>query len=190
MSNPTSPDHTKNYELIVPILETLAVFEETVVRQEAVSSLIKLSTALPAEQNAAVLIPCVLRLANGDWFTNRVSAIHIMSSLYDKSGLHKDTLRKKFLDLAQEETPMIRRAIATQIGVLSSKMNIDYFMGDLMPVFKAMANDDQDGVRVLIIDSLIEISKNLSKDASKSSMIPILIQFTRDRAWQVRKKLS
>lgn len=113
-----------------------------------------------------------------------------MSALYDKSGLHKDTLRKKFLDLAQEETPMIRRAIATQIGVLSSKMNIDYFMGDLMPVFKAMANDDQDGVRVLIIDSLIEISKNLTKEANKSSMIPILIQLTRDRAWQVRKKLS
>lgn len=53
-----------------------------------------------------------------------------------------------------------------------------------------MANDDQDGVRVLIIDSLIKISKNLSKDANKSSMIPILIQLTRDRAWQVRKKLS
>lgn len=82
-------------------------------REEAVNSLIKLSNVLPAEQNAAVLIPCVLRLANGDWFTNRVSAIHIMSALYDKSGLHKDTLRKKFLDLAQEETPMIRRAIAT-----------------------------------------------------------------------------
>ena len=137
-----------------------------------------------------MLIPCVLRLANGDWFTNRVSAIQVMSAVYDKSGLHKDTLRKKFQDLSTEETPMIRRAIATSIGILSSKMNIDYFMADLMPVFKSMANDDQDGVRVLIIDSLIEISKNLSKEANKSSMIPILIQLTRDRAWQVRKKLS
>jgi serine/threonine-protein phosphatase 2A regulatory subunit A len=31
-----SPDYSKNYELIVPILETLAVFEETVVREQSV----------------------------------------------------------------------------------------------------------------------------------------------------------
>lgn len=75
-------------------METLAAFEETVVRQEAVNSIINISSKLSSEHNAGVIVPSVLRLANGDWFTSRVSAIHIMASLYDKSGIHKDTLRK------------------------------------------------------------------------------------------------
>ena len=89
-----SPEYTNNYEVVIPILETLAAFEETVVRDEAVSSICTISSKLTSEHNAGVIVPCVLRLANGDWFTSKVSALHIMSSLYDRSGIHKDTLRK------------------------------------------------------------------------------------------------
>jgi len=78
----------------VPILENLASFEETVVREEAVKSMINIANKLTPEQNASCIIPCVLRLANGNWFTNRVSAIHVMSAIYDKAGVHQDTLRK------------------------------------------------------------------------------------------------
>lgn len=75
-------------------MENLASFEETVVRDQAVESIIKISNSLETDQIAAVIVPCVLRLANGDWFTKKVSSIHIMTALYDKSGIHKDTLRK------------------------------------------------------------------------------------------------
>ena len=85
---------------------------------------------------------------------------------------------------------MIRRAVASQIGVLSDKMSTEFFMIEMMPIFKNMASDDQDGVRMLVISSLIKISKNLTKDMNKTHMIPILIQLTRDRAWKVRKTLS
>lgn len=82
------PTYTKHFEPMVKTLEKLAVFEETVVRDQSVRSMISIAENLSPEQNAASVIPCVLRLASGNWFTNRVSAIHIMASLYDKAGVH------------------------------------------------------------------------------------------------------
>lgn len=97
---------------------------------------------------------------------------------------------RKFIDLSREQTPMIKRAVAAKIGVLSDKMSTEFFMIELMPIFKGLASDDQDGVRILIVESLIIVSRNLSKDMNKTHMIPILIQLTRDRAWSVRKNLA
>lgn len=113
-----------------------------------------------------------------------------MSALYDKSGIHKDTLRKKFTDLCQEETPMTRRAVAAHLGELSNKMNVEHYLVEMMPVFKNLTSDDQDQVRILCIESLIKISKNFTKDLNKNHMIPILIQLTRDKAWRVRSSLA
>lgn len=93
------------------------------------------------------------------------------------------------MDLCQESTPIIRRTVADKIANLSTKMTSEYFMVEMMPVFKALASDDQDAVRVICIKSMLTISKNLTKDMNKNYMIPILIQMTRDRAWQVRKTL-
>jgi len=92
--------------------------------------------------------------------------------------------------MINEETPMIRRAIASQLGVLSEKMDSEYFLVEMMPQFKNMSTDDQDSVRILCIESLIRISKNLSKEMNKSHMIPILIKLTRDKAWKVRTSVA
>lgn len=37
---------------------------------------------------------------------------------------------------------MIRRALASQLGVLSQKMDIEYFLVEIMPLFKQMSTDD------------------------------------------------
>lgn len=152
--------------------------------------MIKIAEKLTPDENGTNLIPAILRLAGGIWFTARVSAIHIIASIFDKAGIHKETLRKKFIELCSEETPMIRRAVAGRIGELSHKMDWDVYLTEIMPVFKTLASDDQDSVRILCIDSLILISKVFTKDLNKTHMIPILIQLTRDKAWKVRSNLA
>ena len=36
----------------------------------------------------------VLRLAGGDWFTSRVSAVNLMNSIYQRAGSYKDKIRQ------------------------------------------------------------------------------------------------
>lgn len=85
---------------------------------------------------------------------------------------------------------MIRRAIAQGIGKLSSKMKIDNFVQDMIPIVKVLINDEQDSVRLVCLDSIVEMSKSFPKEMNKSTIIPILIPMIRDRAWKVRIKIA
>jgi len=38
---------------------------------------------------------------------------------YSRAGVMKEKLRKKFVELCNEDTPMIRRACASKIGVIN-----------------------------------------------------------------------
>jgi serine/threonine-protein phosphatase 2A regulatory subunit A len=59
----------------------------------------------------------VIKLATGEWFTGRVSSCSLFFPAYSRSGPQKEKLRKKFVELCNEDTPMIRRACASKIGV-------------------------------------------------------------------------
>lgn len=85
---------------------------------------------------------------------------------------------------------MIRRAVSSGLGQLSNKMKSDMFLTEMLPVLKNLVNDDQDSVRVLCIDSIVQISKVFTKELNKSNIIPILIHMIRDRAWKVRIKIA
>lgn len=43
---------------------------------------------------------------------------------------------------------MIKKAVASKIGILAGKMEIQTYLDDMMPVFKELCNDDHDSVKV------------------------------------------
>lgn len=49
-------------------------------------------------------------------FMAKVSAIHLMCSVYPRAGNYKDNIRSKFNELCHEETPMVKKATAIKIG--------------------------------------------------------------------------
>jgi serine/threonine-protein phosphatase 2A regulatory subunit A len=99
-------------------LEQLAQVEETVVRDMAVKSLIKIGELMDHNTLLNTFLLLVLRLANGDLFTSRVSAIHLITALYTKFGSQKESVRSKFRELCKENTPMVKRTVCKKIGEL------------------------------------------------------------------------
>ena len=67
-------------------METLAKVEETVVRMKSVESLVKIGNVMDHNTLLNTFLLLVLRLANGDKFTARVSAISLITDLYTKYG--------------------------------------------------------------------------------------------------------
>jgi len=65
-------------------LESLCSVEETVVREKAVESVVKVAEQLPNEAIEAHLVPLVRRLSGGDWFTPRTSACGIFAHTYPR----------------------------------------------------------------------------------------------------------
>ena len=78
--------------ILVEPLEVLAGVEETVVRDRAVDSLQKVVAVVPNVDD--VMVPLAKRLAEGDWFTSRVSVCALFASIYSKLA---DAGRKKEL---------------------------------------------------------------------------------------------
>ena len=89
---------------------------ETVVRQKATESMDEICAFLTDAELQNIYAPMVVRLAQGESFTQRVSSCHLFKGCYLRAGPHKEKLRKKFIELCNEDTPMIRRACAVRLG--------------------------------------------------------------------------
>lgn len=71
------------YLLIEP-LELLAAIEETVVREKASETLIKVAENLATEHVEKFFFPVIKRLSTADWFTPRTSACSLYAVCYPK----------------------------------------------------------------------------------------------------------
>lgn len=92
------------------------------VRDQAAKSLKILAGDLSNAEIQNVFAPLVIKLATCEWFTGRISATHLFHTCYSKAGPLKEKLRKKFIELCNEDTPMIRRACASKLGDFATQL--------------------------------------------------------------------
>ena len=129
------PDKT----IFLPLLEQLAKVDETVVREQAARSLPTISESLSDPEMQNVFTPLVIRLAQSEWFTGRVSSCGLFYHAYARSNAQKERLRKKFMELCQEDTPMIRRACASKLGQFSTQLDKQHVIQELLPIFRQLS---------------------------------------------------
>ncbi|CAN8076215.1 unnamed protein product [Agarophyton chilense] len=153
--------------VLVQPLETLANAEETVVREKAVESLCRLSNQVQqqSEDDARSLhvdhmFPLAQRLANGDWFTSRISACALFPDLYTRIPGDRTDLRTSILamykNLVHDTTPMVRRAAASNIGDFARAVHAHsptLVCEELLTLFSDLVGDDQDSVRLINVDN-------------------------------------
>lgn len=154
------PDKTT----FLPLLESLAKVDETVVREQAVRSLTNICLDLSDAEMQNVFTPLVIRLAQAEWFTGRVSSVSLFYHAFPRANAQRDRLRKKFMELCQEDTPMIRRACAAKIGEFSTQLTQNDELKELLPIFRGLSHDDQDAIRVLCLESLIPMAQHMTQE--------------------------
>jgi serine/threonine-protein phosphatase 2A regulatory subunit A len=172
--------------LYLPLLEKLAKSDETVVREQASRSLVSICEALSDSEIQNIFTPLVIRLAQAEWFTGRVSSCQLFYYAYPRSGAQKERLRKKFMELCQEDTPMIRRACASKLGEFSTQLDKQHVITELLPIFRQLAQDEQDSIRVLCLESLIHMASHLSKEENQVHTLCTLLAAGEDKSWKVR----
>eukprot|EP00744_Colponema_vietnamica_P000793 GILI01001380.1.p1 GENE.GILI01001380.1~~GILI01001380.1.p1 ORF type:complete len:586 (+),score=197.11 GILI01001380.1:169-1926(+) len=174
------------YLLLEP-LEIIASIEETVVREKAVDSINLVAAVLPDPHVPEYLVPLVLRLAAADWFTSRVSACGLYPSAYVKAGAQRLQLRTSFLQLCVEETPMVKRAAATKLAAFAEKVEREVLASEILPVIKTLATDDQEAVRVSLVECVIQVSKLLSGEEVRVHLLGLVARATEEKnSWRVR----
>lgn len=179
-------------------LENLSTVEETVVRQKAVEALVKVGEACDEESLVKFFCPLVKRLAGGEWFTARVSACGLFATALGKlsesakanADIKKlvDQLRAAFGNLCDDETPMVRRAAASNLGKVAEASVDDknFISKDVLIWFQKLTADEQDSVRLLAVDDCVSLSKLVSEDERLKSIVPVALKFSSDTSWRVR----
>ncbi|KAM3135001.1 hypothetical protein pb186bvf_012825 [Paramecium bursaria] len=177
--------------ILLPVLEQLAGFDETVVREQAIRSIIIVVAQLSDADVGSIIIPMITRLATNETnFTCRVSAVNLMCPVYQRAGNQRDKIRQKFTELCGEETPMVRRVVAIKIGEIAQYMDKQHVIADLIPILKQLCQDEQDQVRLLCMESLMNMAKILNSGENKNNILPLIIQSAEDKSWRVRLALS
>lgn len=79
---------------LLPLLEVLCCVDETVVREQAVKSLSKISESLTAIDMQNIFAQMVIRLSTTESLPSRVSSIGLLTPCYKRAGTQKEKLRK------------------------------------------------------------------------------------------------
>ncbi|KAI3380150.1 hypothetical protein SNEBB_006917 [Seison nebaliae] len=183
----------KDYaRILLPPLESLAVIEETVVRQHAIESLKNLAKQMPDHPIVVYFVPMVRRLATGEWFTSRASASSLFGVCYRRLKSGKEELRKLFSKLCTDESPIVRRAAAKEFGDFCEMMEDDEDVLSMIPILSKICEDDQDSVRLLALISCVKIAKFFSKSiVERRGILAILHRLIQeDKSWRVRIVLA
>lgn len=180
-------DSNDLHKLIGP-LEHLAAQEETVIRDEAIQSLdavVKKKTSLVAEH----LVPVLHRLATKtDFFTARVSACSLFPTAYRfASEDQKAGIRKAYVTICSDDTPMVRRAAAHKLSDFIKVCEKQDVIADIIAVYKQLSQEDtQDTIRVCCVQATLELALMFSPEENKQHTISVIREAAEDRSWRVR----
>ena len=104
--------------------------------------MILIASALDASQIQSEFCPAVIRLSQSEWFFGKVSSCHLFSAAYGKASMLQAQLRKIFIELCAEDTPMVRRACAAHLGDFSTVLDKQHLFTEFIPVFQHLARDE------------------------------------------------
>jgi serine/threonine-protein phosphatase 2A regulatory subunit A len=174
---------------LLPTLEQLCQVEETVVRDAAVQSICTLVATFPEPVAQGSAVPLVTRLANGDWFTSKVSSCGLVATCYSKAtAAGKQQLITLFCNqLAKDDTPMVRRAVAKQIGAVCAVADSQEQLAKVVPLYKELAMDDQnESVRLLALERSAQMAESLK---NVNPILDVVKPQFQELSWRVRNSV-
>lgn len=183
-------EETFVYVLLEP-LELLVTVEESTVRDAAVKSIEKIIAKMPDDHLLDIFVPFISRLCAKDWFTSRISAAALIHLAYPRLPEYvKVDFRKKFLKLCSDETPMVRRMAAANMGNLAKDSKVTEVQNEFMEPFHSFSNDEQDSVRLQVVYICTALCAIFPTDMKISLVLPVVLKISGDSSWRVRWSLA
>lgn len=181
------PEHGR---VLLGPLEEFCRSDEPGVRDKAVTSLEKVARELPGDVIDSDFLEIVRSLATDklEGVTSKVSAAKLIPAAYELSApLRHAELCDLFLRLANDETAMVRRAVASVFGRLSKLFGPDVMRSaPLMGALSRLAGDEQDSVRILAVPAVVEVAGLFAPGVARELLQGSVAALAHDKSWRVR----
>jgi len=182
---------SRNAFCLLDPLEQLAMVEETVVRDKAVESINKVNDQISDAHIAQYSVPMLKRLVSAELFPARVSSCSMFVPIYKRCPSHlRVELRQSFARLCRDDTPMVRRAAASNLAKFAHAVEAEAVAHELLPLLIELTNDDQDSVRLLAVEGCGGMARLLPKADLINSILPVVKTYAGDKSWRVRYNVA
>lgn len=134
----------------------------------------------------------IKQLGNWDNYPSRVSACYLLACCYPHiSSQEKLEIRQLFSELANDDTPMVRRATASNIAEMASVIEKEFIKTDLLPLWQLLMKDDVDSVKIKAIESSLKLIPCFSKQEINDNILNTLKNADYEKkSWRVRYGLA
>lgn len=109
--------------------------------------------------------------------------------VYAKAGKEKEKLRTYYSKLCEDETPLIKKAAAKELGPLSKVFERDFVNSDMITFFKKFMTD-QDYVKAICLDALQDLVKLFNDTIQQRVNVSIIVQASEDKSWRIRNEMA
>ncbi|CAI2362714.1 unnamed protein product [Moneuplotes crassus] len=180
-------------ELCKP-LELICAADENMVRDKAQKSLLKVCDLLEKPSTRTEFYEIVERLSKGDLYSMRIASCYLLAKTYTKT-YNSEVRDKLFKDLSGDDTPMVRRAIAINLGEFAEA--IKYPIDIVLESYKSLLDDQQDAVKIESLKNSCILAKLIQQDSSLSQvekdkkledeiLIPVVKASENKKSWRLR----
>jgi serine/threonine-protein phosphatase 2A regulatory subunit A len=73
---------------------------------------------------------------------------------------------------------------------LANVLSKEQLLSDLIPLIDSLSRDEQDSVRLLVVEAVIAVAEKLDPEETKIHLLPILKNMISDRSWRVRYMIA
>jgi serine/threonine-protein phosphatase 2A regulatory subunit A len=195
-------------------LELLLAIEETTVRDAASVSAQAILHQLVDNVHTESLdeyASMIQRLATKEWFTARISAAGLLASSYSRLRTSEQQLEHLYLfaRLCRDDTPMVRRVAARNLGVMIHNVVRVYGRESLgpdgpvvrvcLPLYEEIASQEQpDSVRLQTTENCVAFGQVMTEVLLNDGplteyeltllrrVLPLVVATIDDRSWRVR----
>lgn len=105
--------------------------------------LAQIARALSTEEMQEQFVPLVDRLSSHEWFTGKVSSCSLFACAFPQaSPSQKETLKKRYLLLARDPMPLVKKAALVEIGQFASCVDTAFVKSELLYEFCSVAQNE------------------------------------------------
>ena len=177
-------------------LEQLVSMEEPAVRDKAVSAIKTIMAELPDSVLERVCSPMIYRMGNHEWDACKAGAAAVIPQMLRQSKNPEtiDQLRKLFVSLCEADVPLVKRAAGANMAAVCKATADVSVLTKLLRLFATLGRDEQDGVRLVVIENAADVALELANnpmggDLIQKNIIPIVRESCQDVSWRVRYML-
>lgn len=178
------------FTLLSP-LEFISSIEEPNIRDTAIQSAKKLAECQTVDFFINHFYNMVKRLVMWDNYTSKISGISLIPICFKNLPAEEHAgLKSVVMDLGKDDTPMVRRAVASILSELSDLYDEESFKSDIRPMLYLFLADDIDSVRMKALEQIPALAKFIDQSERDTELVGFMLKMDATKKnWRIRYHL-